>query len=377
MGFSTSRSINHETPKGVPTPSLRASETELTAIALGVKDAGRGILQMITDFDGEDVDDEFALMKRLVQASGRPLTFSLMQKHKNRNGWKRILALTQQAVNEGLEINAQIAPRAVGVLLGLQGSRNVFSECPSYQAIAHLPLAERVARMHDAGLRRQLLAQLREHSRTPLGQRLVEFANIFPFGNPPDYDPGPEQSIAAIATREGRDPAQVAYDRTMVDDGRGMLYSPFANYAERSLEACGDMIADPNTVIGLGDGGAHVGLVSDASFQTFTLAHWRKRFDLPWLVKRQISDTARTVGLRDRGVISPGMKADINVIDASALGMAAPHIQYDLPAGGRRLLQRSSGYDATIVSGVPVYRHGEASGALPGRLVRGPQAAVA
>ena len=375
MGFSTSRSINHKSVSGAPTPTLRASEQELTAIAMGVKDAGSGILQMITDFDAEDVDGEFALMRRLVEASGRPLTFSLMQKHKNRNGWKRVLELTRQAVADGLKITAQVAPRGVGILLGLQGSRNVFSECPSYQVIADLPFDERVRRLRDPALRQLLLRELREHAQTPLGQRLVEFTNIFAFGNPPNYDPGPEQSLAAIGVREGRDPAEVAFDQLLADDGHGMLYSPFANYAARSLDACAEMIADPNTVIGLGDGGAHVGLVSDASFQTFMLSHWQHKFELPWLVKRQTSDTARTVGLYDRGVIAPGMKADINVIDAAALGMAAPHMQFDLPAGGRRLLQRSTGYTATIVSGVPVYREGVATGALPGRLVRGPQAA--
>ena len=375
MGFATSRSINHKSVSGAPTPTLRASEQELTAIAMGVKDAGSGILQMITDFDAEDVDGEFALMRRLVEASGRPLTFSLMQKHKNRNGWKRVLELTRQAVADGLKINAQIAPRGVGILLGLQGSRNVFSECPSYQAIAHLPFDERVRRFGDPALRQLLLRELRQHAQTPLGQRLVEFTNIFRFGNPPNYDPGPEQSLAAIGAREGRDPAEVAFEQLLADNGHGMLYSPFANYAARSLDACAEMIADPNTVIGLGDGGAHVGLVSDASFQTFMLAHWQHKFELPWLVKRQTSDTARTVGLYDRGVIAPGMKADINVIDAAALGMAAPHMQFDLPAGGRRLLQRSRGYTATIVSGQVTYLDGEATGALPGRLVRGPQAA--
>ena len=380
IGFSTSRSINHKSVSGAPTPTLRAAEEELTAIALGVKDAGRGVLQMITDFDGADVDGEFALMRRLVEASGRPLSFSLMQKHKNAGGWKRILALTAEAVKAGLPMSAQVAPRGVGVLLGLQGSRNVFSECPSYQAIAELPFEERVARMRQPGLRDALLREIVEAGSTPLGARLVEFTNIYPFGNPPDYDPGPEQSIAAIAAREGRTPGEVAYKRMMTEDGHGMLYSPFANYAGQSLEVCGDMIADPNTIVGLGDGGAHVGLISDSSFQTFMLSHWGNatgRFDLPWLVKRQTSDTARTVGLYDRGVVAPGMKADLNVIDPGRLGMAAPHMQFDLPAGGRRLLQRANGYVATIVSGTTVYREGVATGALPGRLVRGPQGAPA
>ena len=380
IGFSTSRSINHKSIKGTPTPTLKASEDELMAIAMGVKDAGRGVLQMITDFDGEDVDSEFALMRRLTAASGRPLSFSLMQKHKNPRGWQRILELTRQANVDGLQMLAQVAPRGVGIMLGLQGSRNVFSECPSYQAIADLPFEERVARMRQPELRETLLRELPNSGTTPLGMRLVEFTNIFRFGNPPEYDPGPEKSIAAIAAREGRTPGEVAYDLMMADEGHAMLYSPFANYAERSLDVCGDMIAHPDTVIGLGDGGAHVGLVCDASFQTFVLSHWageKKRFDLPWLIKRQTSDTARAVGLYDRGVIAPGMKADINVIDPDALGMAVPHPQFDLPAGGRRLMQRANGYAATIVSGTPVYRHGEATGALPGRLVRGPQDAPA
>jgi N-acyl-D-aspartate/D-glutamate deacylase len=379
IGFSTSRSINHKSVSGAPTPTLRAAEEELTAIALGVKDAGRGVLQMITDFDGADVDAEFALMRRLIEVSGRPLSFSLMQKHKNVGGWKRILELTAQAVRDGLPICAQVAPRGIGVLLGLQGSRNVFSECPSYQAIAGLPFAKRVARMREPGLRARLLQEIAAAATTPLGERLIEFTNIYPFGDPPDYDPGPEQSVAAIAAREQRAPAEVAYDQMLGDEGHGMLYSPFANYAGQSLDACGDMIADPNTVVGLGDGGAHVGLISDSSFQTFMLSHWGTatgRFDLPWLVQRQTSATARAVGLLDRGVIAPGMKADINVLDIDRLGMAAPHMQFDLPAGGRRLLQRASGYEATIVSGVPVYREGVATGALPGRLVRGPQAQV-
>lgn len=380
IGFSTSRSINHKSIKGTPTPTLKASEEELMAIAMGVKDAGRGVLQMITDFDGEDVDGEFALMRRLAAASGRPLSFSLMQKHKNPRGWQRILELTREANSDGLSMLAQVAPRGVGIMLGLQGSRNVFSECPTYQAIAELPFEERVTHMRQPEVRAAVLRELAASAATPLGQRLVEFTNIFRFGNPPEYDPGPEKSLAAIAAREGRDPGEVAYDLMMADDGHGMLYSPFANYAERSLQACGDMIAHPDTVIGLGDGGAHVGLVCDSSFQTFVLSHWggkQGRFELPWLIKRQTSDTARAVGLYDRGVIAPGMKADLNVINPDALGMAVPHMQFDLPAGGRRLMQRAQGYAATIVSGAPVYRHGEATGSLPGRLVRGPQHAPA
>ena len=376
VGVTTSRSINHRTSRGDPTPSLRAAEAELMGLAMGAKDAGQGVIQLICDFDG-DVDSEFAIMRRLVEASGRPLSFSLMQKHKNPTGWRRLLQLTGEAVEAGLPMRAQVAPRGVGVLLGLQGSRNVFSECPSYQAIEHLPFAARIAAMREPDLKARLLVELGATSHSRLGERLTEFSNMFPFGDPPDYDPGFENSVAAIATRQGRAPVEVAYNLLLAEDGHGILYSPFANYAAGNLGVCAEMIADPNTVIGLGDGGAHVALISDASFSTFLLTHWgrqEKKFDLGWLVRKQSADTARAVGLLDRGIVAPGMKADLNVIDLTRLGIDAPQMVFDLPAGGRRLLQRARGYVATIVSGVVVYREGEATGALPGRLVRGAQA---
>jgi N-acyl-D-aspartate/D-glutamate deacylase len=378
LGFTTSRSLNHKTVAGVHTPTLKASADELVEISMGLRDAGRGVLQMICDFDS-NVDEEFALMRRMAEASGRPLSFSLMQKHKNPDGWKRLLELTAQAVADGLEMRAQVAPRGVGVMLGFTGTRNVFTECPSYKKLATLPFEERIAVVGTPEMRATLLEEIRHVDHSVLGARLVEYENIFDFGDPPNYDPGSSSSVAAIAAREGREAAAVAYDLQMKNGGRGVLYSPFANYYQRNLDVCGEMLADPNTVVGLGDGGAHVGMVSDASFQTFMLSHWGNatgRFELPWLIKRQTSDTARAVGLRDRGVIAPGMKADFNLIEPDKLGIDLPHLQFDLPAGGKRLMQRSTGYVATIVSGEVVYREGEATGALPGRLVRGPTAAV-
>jgi N-acyl-D-aspartate/D-glutamate deacylase len=377
IGFSTSRSINHRSASGNPMPSLKAAEEELTAIALGLKDAGRGVLQMILDFDDPDLlDAEFAMLKRIVQASGRPLSFSMMQKHGNKAGFERLLDLTAAAAAEGLPIRAQVAPRIVGVLLGLQGSRNVFSECPGYAEIADLPLAQRVARMRDPQLQDRLVREV-YLSRTPLGRRLTDFENMFPLGDPPDYDPGPERSIAAEARRRGLDPAQVALDYLLRDEGRFTLVSPFANYADRNLDACARMLAHGQTVIGLGDGGAHVSLVSDASFPTTLLTQWlghdggNPAFGLPALVKKQTHDTAVAVGLNDRGVLRAGMKADINVIDMEALRLEPPVIEHDLPAGSARYVQRARGYRATVVSGQVVYRDGEPAGPLPGRLVRG------
>jgi N-acyl-D-aspartate/D-glutamate deacylase len=196
---------------------------------------------------------------------------------------------------------------------------------------------------------------------------------MFPFGNPPNYDPGRDSSVAAIASRTGQAADELAYELTLSDGGHGILYSPFANYADGNLDVCGEMLADPHTVVGLGDGGAHVALVCDASFPTFLLTHWglaRKVFDVGWLVKRQTADAAHVVGLHDRGVLKVGMKADINVIDLARLDICQPKMTFDLPAGGPRLLQAASGYVATIVSGQITYREGEPTGALPGRLVR-------
>ncbi len=379
IGFSSSRSMNHRSIKGEPTPSLRATEDELLAIAMGLADAGRGVLQFISDFSRATMHEEFAMLTRIARASGRPLSFSLAEAHRAPQQWRELLALTDKANAEGLAITAQIAPRPIGVLLGLQGSRNPFTFCPSYKAIAQRSLAERVAAMREPALRAALLAELQDatHKPTdPLVPRLVAFDRIYAFGDPPDYEPPAEKAVTAIALQRGVSPAEAAYDMLLENEGRAFLFAPFANFAFGHLDACQEMIAHPHTVIGLGDGGAHVSIISDGSFPTYLLSHWGRdrshgRFDVAWLVKRQTLDTARMIGLHDRGLVAPGYKADLNVIDMARLKVLAPVMADDLPAGGRRLLQRAEGYVATIVSGVVVYREGQSTGALPGRLLRG------
>ncbi|MBI5277667.1 MAG: amidohydrolase family protein [Burkholderiales bacterium] len=374
LGFSTSRSINHRTIKGDPTPSLRASEAELTGIAMGLADAGRGVLQLLSDFDTPSLEEEFAMLRRVVEKSGRPLSFTVAQKHDDPEGWRKLLKLVDQAVKDGLPIRGQVAPRPIGMLLGLQGSLNPFSGSPMVREIADLPLEERYAIMRDPAFKASVLEYLSGTTRKRLDLKL-----LFPFGDPPNYEPDPSTSIHAQAERSGRNPDDLAYELMLQDEGRAFLYTPFANYADGNLDACREMMEDPNTVIGLGDGGAHVGMISDASFPTFLMTHWAKEcgradgFDLSWLIKRQTSDTARTVGLNDRGVIAPGMKADINILDVDKLALPAPRMAFDLPAGGKRLLQKAEGYRATVLSGVVTYRDGEATGNFPGRLVRGPQ----
>jgi N-acyl-D-aspartate/D-glutamate deacylase len=379
LGFTTSRTLNHRTVKGDPTPSLRATHEELLGIARGMKDAGSGVFELISDFDNPDPVTEFGMIRRLVQESGRPLSLSLAQAGSAPDGWRGLLGMIEQASRDGLTIRAQVAPRPIGILLGLQGTLNPFSAHETFAEIKDKGLAEKVRIMRDPSFRARMLAETNARQTHPLARRVMAFAQIFPLGDPPNYEPPKETAIAAIAEREGRAAQDVAYDRLLEDEGRAFLFMPFANYLNFNLDVCGEMIAHKDCVMGLGDGGAHVGIISDGSYPTYLLTHWGRdrshgRFDLGYLVKRQTSDTARAVGLLDRGVIAPGMKADINVIDFDKLRVEAPKMAFDLPAGGKRLLQGATGYDATIVSGKITYRHGEATTALPGKLVRGPQA---
>lgn len=380
IGFSTSRSLNHRTVKGDPTPSLRATKAELMGIAMGMKDAGSGVIELLSDFNNPDAQTEFAMLCDLVKESGRPLSFSLAQGGSWADGWKGLLAMIESANKDGLPIRGQVAPRPIGLLLGLQGTLNPFIAHEAFQAIRDKSLAEKVAAMRDPMFRARIMAENDAKQTHPLARRVMQFDQIYPLGNPPDYEPPRETAIAMQAERMGRDAAEVAYDLLLEDEGRAFLFSPFANYVNYNLDCCGEMIAHPDTVMGLGDGGAHVGIISDASYTTYLLTHWGRdrahgRFEIPYLVKRQTSDTARAVGLLDRGIIAPGMKADINVIDFDKLRVNAPTMAFDLPAGGKRLLQSADGYVAIIVSGNVTYRDGKDTGALPGKLVRGPQAA--
>ena len=380
LGFSTSRTLNHRTVKGDPTPSLRASEAELLGIALGMKDAGRGVIEFISDFNTPNPESEFEMLDRLLTASGRPFSVSLAQRHSRPDGWRRLLGLVEGLVAKGHSAKAQVAPRPIGVLQGLQASRIPFSMCAAYKAIQHKSVAERLAIMRDPTFRAQILKEANEPLRSEMAARLTDFDRMFPLGDPPNYEPPKETSFGARAACEGRDPRELIYDYLIEGEGRNFIFAPFANYAAYNLDCCSEMMQSPHTLIGLGDGGAHVGLISDGSYPTYLLQHWGRdrksgKLDLSWLVKRHTQDNAKAVGLDDRGVVAVGKKADLNVIDFDRLRVEAPIMKWDLPAGGKRLLQRATGYRATIVSGAVTYRDGETTGALPGKLVRGPQAA--
>ena len=380
VGFSTSRSLNHRSVKGDPTPSLKATEDELTGIAMGLSDAGTGVLQVISDF-ARSQGDELGMILRIARASGRPLSISLAQSHRAPDGWRDMLARIREASESGLKISAQVPPRPVGVLFGLQTSRSPLHGSPTLQALREKPLAEMVAAMRDPSVRARILLEAEQQPHLRADMRPYDFSVVYPLGRTPNYEPSPDDSIAAIAAREGRSPLEVCYDLMMGDDGRDLLLAPFANYARGSLDHCPEMLTHPNALLGLGDGGAHVAAICDASFTTSLLAHWGRdrahgRLELPLLVNLLTARNAQAVGMGDRGVIAPGYKADLNVIDMSRLQVARPRLSFDLPAGGRRFLQDAQGYEATIVSGQLVYRNGEPTGNLPGRLVRGKAAAT-
>jgi N-acyl-D-aspartate/D-glutamate deacylase len=370
LGFSTSRTLAHKTLDGRHIPTLRAEEAELDAIA---KALGRGWMQVISDF--EDLDQEFGMLRRLALGSGRPMTISLLQREARPDAWKTILGHIHASNDAGAKIMGQVMARPVGVMLGFEISQNPFVGRPSWQAIAHLPFAEKLPHLHDPAFRARLVAE--QPADPTVKHRVNTWEKIFPLGDRPDYEPAPESSIAAQAARQGRSPDEVAYDLLMQRGGRNILYRPIINYAAGDLEAVKTMMTDRHTIMGLGDGGAHVSIICDASAPTTMITHWTRdrtrgeRLPIEWVIKRLSADNAAALGLSDRGTLKVGKKADLNVIDHARLQAHAPEVRYDLPAGGRRLVQTTEGYEATIVSGQVVQREGQATGALPGQLVRG------
>jgi len=371
LGFTTSRTLNHKTSRGEPTPTLTAAREELVGIAEAIGRTGSGVFQLITDFP--DLEHELGTMRAMAKVSGRPLSVSLMQVHARGDLWRDVLQAITDANDEGLVMRAQVATRAIGILVGLQATLNPLAKCASFGRVAALPLAEQVATLRDPSLRSTILGEYRSavHGLTD------NLESTFVLTDPPDYEPPPSASVAAMAAQKGVRPDELLYDLLLEDDGRRLLYVPIINYASGDLRVVGEMLEHPHTVPALGDGGAHVGIISDGSFPTTLLAHWGKdrrrgpRLPIEWLVRRHTRDTAEAVGLNDRGVLAPGYKGDVNVIDFEALAPSAPRMAYDLPAGGKRLLQPAHGYLQTIVAGIVVRDRGEPTGASPGRLVRG------
>jgi N-acyl-D-amino-acid deacylase len=383
LGVTTSRNLLHRTKAGELAPSLFSEEQELAALADGLKDAGRGVFQIIPAPMG-DAETEFALMRRLAERCGRPLSYSLIQMPTgDTEAWRTSLKRLSEASQAGLEMRAQVAPRPVGMFYGLELSFHPFAFHPSYKAIAHLPLAERVARMKDPTFRAQLLAEQPEDT-NPVNLKTVKaFQYCYVWRDEPDYEPDLADRLDRRARAAGLPMEEYSYDLLLANEGRAVFYQPAANYRDGNLAAVREMLDHPRTVVGLADGGAHYGMICDASFPTYYLLRWARdavpaeRIDLPSAIAALTSEPATLAGLNDRGRLAVGLKADINLIDLDRLKLHVPEVTYDLPAGGRRMRQLAEGYVATIVSGVVTYRDGQATGALPGRLVRGQQSGPA
>ncbi len=380
LGFTTSRTKFHRTSTGDHVPSHYADLEELRTIVQSLKSHGDGVIGLLCDFDEPEAD--IAGFRRLAVESGRPLYYLLVQFDEHPDRWRRVLELSRPGP-DGAVIHPQVCPRPVGFFLGLECTFHPFVSRAAYREIADLPLAERVQRMRDPEVRRLILSQARTHRSNMMQQVTAGFDKMYRLGDPPNYEPSEEDSILSIARREGREPQEVAYDMLLERDGHELIFLPFTNYTDRNHEVILEMLRDEQSLFGLGDGGAHCGLICDATIPTFLLTHWVRdrargeRLPLEWIVKRQTRDNAAFFGLHDRGVLAPGMKADVNLIDMDRLNLRPPHIVHDLPAGGRRLVQEAEGYLATVQSGTVTFEDGTHTGALPGKLVRGRQKAPA
>ncbi len=378
VGFSTSRTLNHKSVTGELTPSYRAGVEELVAIARAIGETGTGVLQLVSDLPVKE-EAEFDLVTKMLEASGRPMSLSLAQGGPDPERYKSILNFLTEMNEQGHTLRGQAAARAIGIILGLECTLHPFMLNPVWKELSHLSVPEQAAKMADPEVKaRMLAAQTNEKDPNLIGGALIDlYSHMVYLADPPDYEPDLKtESLENRAIAEGRTPEDIAYDILVSDEGRGKIYAPLLNYGYGNLDGVREMLTHPHTIPGLSDGGAHVGTICDGSFPTTLLQYWARdrshgRIELPFVIARQARGTAEAVGLLDRGLLKPGYKADINIIDMEALHLYRPTVSYDLPAGGRRLLQRVDGYRHTFVSGVETYHDGEATGELPGRLVRG------
>ncbi len=375
LGFASSRLTIHKTESGSPIPSYDAAREEIEEIARGVVDGGGGLLQFVPDIPAGGYQPVLQTVFDVAEDVGLPVTFTLVVGNAGDPTWPDAITMVEKANAAGGDITAQLLPRPIGLIIGLQLTANPFVLYPSYREIAHLPLAERVAEMRKPEVRARILAD-----KPGVGHPILYVAQawdwIFPLGDDPNYEPDPSSSIGARARARGVKPIEEAYDRLLDDDGRAMLLVATSNLENNSLDTVGELLHRDDVVLGLGDGGAHYGMICDASYSTYFLAHWARdraagQFTVAEAVRELTSVPARIAGLADRGRIAVGCKADLNVIDHAGLRLHKPVISYDLPAGGRRLDQTAEGYVATIVSGEIIAENGVPTDARPGKLVRG------
>jgi N-acyl-D-aspartate/D-glutamate deacylase len=375
FGFSTSRTEKHRDSNGALTPSITAHKDELVSIANSIGELNSGVLQGISDF--YDFDSEFDIFKEMSKSSGRPISITVEQMDQRPDWWHQLLDGIEAAQNDGINMYGQVPPRATGINMGLTATLNPFTFYPSFYDLSTKSLEEKVGTMRDLKFKKKLLSEQPVSIGNPLVEEITQsFNKMFKLGDPANYEPGPDSSFEAIAKKQNISPQEVAYDCLLEKEGKALIYHPLFNYLPGNLDFVEKMLNHPYSISGLGDAGAHCGAISDASFPTTLIQHWGrdrkrgKKIPLEKLISMQTLETSRLLGISDRGVLKEGYKADINVIDFDNLTLHEPEVLHDLPAGGRRLVQKASGYEYTIVSGQIAFKNGEATGALNGRLIR-------
>jgi N-acyl-D-aspartate/D-glutamate deacylase len=382
LGFSTSRVIFHRAKSGELVPGTMAGENELSAIFEAMARAsGTAVFEAAADIS---TDEEFALFKRLSKKTGLPVSLAMLQENEAPERWRTILQRIQEARADGANMRAQITVRYVGLMFNWRGSLHPFLGKPAWLEIAALAWEDQLERLRDPAFRERMISEPSdfgdEGAVANLQGLLEAYDTMFATDGDIDYEPDPATTIGARARVSDVQPLELVYDALMANDGNGFVIEALFNYAHGNYDHILEMMRYEGSIFSLSDGGAHVGMICDASAPTFLLTHWARdrtrgeRARIEEVIRRQTSDTANFYGLMDRGVLAPGYLADINVIDHKNLKLENPYLAFDLPAGGRRLLQQAKGYTATIKSGVVVSRNGEFTGALPGRLVRGPKA---
>ena len=374
FGFTTSRTEKHRDSSGSLTPSITAHKDELVKISKAVGELNKGVLQGISDF--YDFQSEFDIFKEMSSASGRPISITVEQQDARPEWWLQLLDGIKEAQDNGIKMYGQVPPRATGILMGLTASLNPFTLYPSFLEISDLSLDQKVKLMKDPDFKKKILSEEPVSIGNPLLDEIItSFNKMFRLGEPANYEPDPESSVLSESKRLNLTPQEIAYDMLLEKEGRALIYHPLFNYEFGNLDHVETMLKHPYTA-GLGDAGAHCGAISDASFPTTLIQHWGRdrnrgqKFPLEALIKMQTYDTSQLLGIKDRGVLVEGLKADINVIDFDNLTIHEPEIVNDLPAGGRRLVQKASGYSYTIVSGEVAFKDGEATGKLNGQLIR-------
>ena len=379
MGFTTSRTFKHRDKQGKHTPTFEADAAELHGIARSISKVDKGVIQLISDF--YEFDYEFNLIKEMAEISGRPLSLTIEQDDRHPDIWINLLKSISKEAEKGLKIKGQVPPRPTGILQGLTATLNPFLLHKAFSEIIELPLEQKVKRLNDHNFRKRLIDEQPIYNEDSDASKLVTFLltsfdKMFDIGDPPNYEPDPSESIAAIAKKNKKNPKEVVLDKMIQKEGKALLYFPLFNYSKGDLEDVRYMLTHDHTTFGLGDAGAHSGVLCDASFPTTLLTHWTrdrkrgKKLPLEWIIMKQTKKNAEWVGLFDRGVLEKGKKADINIIDYENLSLRHPEIVYDLPGSNKRLIQKTTGYKYTIVSGDVAFCNGQSTGSMPGKLLR-------